>query len=176
MEEKFGISTKKFMMAELAAKAHAMPDFIITNYTGLSSQEMEKLRRGLSMVSSEYCAVKNSIAKRALGELDIPDFDQLFKGQVGIGFAGDIIKASKALVGFAKEYKALKLRGALIDGKFEGADKVEFLAALPSKEALLGMVAAYMKSPITGFVGVLKGLLRNFVCAVNEIKKKKEKG
>ena len=173
MEEKFGISTKKYMLDELAAKVHAMPDFIITNYNGLSSQELEKLRRGLSAVSSKYCVVKNSIAKRAFSGLEISDFDQLFKGEVGIGFSGDIIKASKALVGFAKEYKALKLRGALIDGKFEDAHRVEFLAALPPKEALLGMVASYMKSPITGFVGVLNGLLRNFVCVVNEIKKKR---
>ncbi|MCQ9206312.1 MAG: 50S ribosomal protein L10 [Omnitrophica bacterium] len=173
MEEKFGISTKKYMLAELASKAQDMPDFVITNYNGLSSQEMEKLRRELNMVSSKYCVVKNAIAKRTFRELEIPDFDQLFKGEIGIGFAGDIIKASKTLVGFAKKYKALKLRGALIDGKFEDVSRVEYLAALPSKEALFGMVASYMKSPITGFVGVLSGLLRNFVCAVNEIKKKR---
>jgi len=63
-----------------------------------------------------------------------------------------------------------------IDGKIEDRDRIKQLATLPPREVLLALAFAYMKSPITDFVGVLKNLLRNFVYALNEIKKKKEGG
>jgi len=176
MEEKFGIVTKKYMLDELKEKFGASSDFVITNYKGLSSQAIEKLRKELRKTSSGYFVVKNSTVRRALNELNIKDLEEYIEGEVGIGFTSDIIKASKALVDFAKENKALKLGGAYIDGKPQPADKIKQLAALPPREVLYAMVLSYMKSPITGFVGILNNLLKNFIYAISEIKKKKEGG
>ncbi len=176
MEEKYGISTKRFMLEELAGKIAASQDFIITNYKGLSSLEVETLRKKLSKSRSRYVVVKNSIAKRAFKQADLEGLEELVKGETGVGFLGDTIEASKAFVDFSKEHASLKLNAAFIDGKIENLDRIQRLAALPPKEVLLSLVLSYMKSPITGFVGVLSGLLRNLVYAINEIKKKREGG
>lgn len=173
MEEKFGIKTKMFMLEELKAMFGSSPDFIITNYKGLNSQEIEKLRRNLTKVSSKYFVVKNSIARRVLDQLDLKDLSKFIEGEVGIGFVGDAIGASKAFADFSKAHASFKLSCAFIDGKIEGAGRIKELAALPPRDILLGLVCSYMKSPITRFVGVLKGLLRNLVYAINEIKSKK---
>ena len=175
MDEKFGISTKKSMLGELKEQFQNAPDFVVTNYKGLDASEIEQLRVALHGVSSRYYIVKNSIAKRALDELEIADVKEFIKGEVGIGFTGDILKASKALAGFAKEHKSFKLTCAVLDGKREGSDRIQYLATVPSKEALLGLAVTYMKSPITGFVGVLSGVLRKLVGVMNAIKEKKEK-
>ena len=176
MEEKYGISTKRFMLEELAKKFAASPDFVITNYKGLSSLEVETLRKKLSKSRSRYVVVKNSIVKRAFKQADIKGFDELVNGETGVGFLGDAIEASKAFVDFSKEHSSLKMNAAFIDGKIENLDRIKCLAALPPKEVLLALVLNCMKSPITGFVGVLSGCLRNLVYAINEIKKKKEGG
>jgi len=176
MEEKFGITTKKFIVNEIKEKFEKSPDFIFTNYKGLSSSDLEKLRKKLNASSSRYLVMKNSLAKRALSELEIKDLDKYIEGEVGIGFANDIIATSKALVDFAKEHAYLKVSCAFIDGKLETSDRIKHLAMLPSKEVLIAMILNAMKNPITGFVGVLKAVLRNFVYAVSEIKKKKEGG
>jgi large subunit ribosomal protein L10 len=49
------------------------------------------------------------------------------------------------------------------------------LAALPSKEILLGRVVGGIKAPITGFVNTLAGVIRKFVYVVDAIKTSKEK-
>lgn len=175
MEEKFGISTKKYMLDEMKGKFGSKRDFIITNYKGLSSLEMEKLRKKLNKVSSKYLVVKNAIAKRAFGEMGIKDVEQFLKGEIGIDFTDDIIKSSKALLDFSKEHRNFKISSAFIDGKVETGGRVKFLATIPSREALLGLVVSRMKSPITGFHGVLQGLLRNLVYIVSEIQKKRGK-
>lgn len=175
MEEKFGISTKKFMLREIKDKFRDYPDLIITNYKGLKVTELEELRKKLGTASSRYFVVKNSIAKRALGELKHDGLKQFVNGETGIGFTGDILKASSALADFMKTHKSLKVNCALIDGKIETVDRVRYLATLPSKEALLSMAVTYIKSPITGFVGALSGLLRKLVITVSEIRKNKDK-
>ena len=176
MEEKFGLRTKMYIMEEVKEKLKEHPNFIITNYKGLSSQEVETLRKKLNTVSSAYFVVKNSIAKRALGQLELNELAEFIQGETGIGLVGDVIETSKTLVDFSKDHSALKVNCAFIDGKVEGVDRIKQLAALPPKNVLLAMIATYMKSPITGFVGVLQGLLRNLVYAINEIKNKKEGG
>lgn len=174
MEEKFGIQTKMFMLEELKEKFNTYPNFIITNYKGLTSQEVESLRKLLGESSSLYCVVKNSIAKRVLDQIKLKDMDQFIQGEVGIGFAGDAIGASKALVDFSRGHSSLKIQCGFLDGKLEASARIKQLAALPPKEILLSLLFSCMKSPITGFVGVLNGLLRNFVYAINEIKNKRE--
>jgi len=175
MDEKFGIKTKKCMLDELKARLQNTPDFVITNYKGLSNLEIEKLRKSLNKNSSEYIVVKNALVKRAFSEIDRGELGELIEGETGIGFTADILKASKALVDFRREFKALKVKCAFIDGKKEGSERIQYLATLPSREVILAMVLTYIKSPITGFVGVLGGLVRNFVCVVDEIRKKREK-
>ncbi|MEE9499747.1 MAG: 50S ribosomal protein L10 [Candidatus Omnitrophota bacterium] len=173
MEEKYGISTKRFMCDELKEKFKSSPNFFITNYKGLNTLELDTLRKELNKSASKYFVVKNSIAERVFGELDMKDLNRFVKGEVGIGFISDVIEASKIFAGFSKKHPSFKLNCAFLDGKLEGADRIKHLAALPPKEVLMSLVLLCMKSPITGFVGVLKNLLRNFVYAINEIKNKK---
>ena len=175
MEEKFGLSTKKFMLEALKEKFNSSPNFIMTNYKGLSALEVDLLRRELRKASSEYFVVKNSMAKRVFDQLKLEGPEEFLKGEVGIGFAGDVIKASKAVVGFSKEHSSLKLNAAFIDGKLENADRIKELAALPPRDVLLGILLNCLNGPITGFSRVLNGLLRNFAHVIDEIKNKKPK-
>jgi len=172
MEEKFGISTKKLMHEELKEKFSSTRDFIITNYKGLSSLEIEKLRKELNKASSRYFVVKNSIAKRVFSQLKLEKMNEFIKGEVGIGFTENVLGASKALVKFAKENNVFKIKCAFLDGQAESADRIQALAALPSKEVLLAMTLSSMKSPITGFVGTLRGLLQSLLSVLTEIRKK----
>ena len=158
------------MAEELKEKFKSSPNFFVTNYKGLKNLDMEALRKDLNKSGSKYFIVKNSIAERVLSELKMKDLNQFITGEVGIGFIGDIIQASKVFAGFSKKHPSLKLKCAFLDGNLEGADRIKHLAELPPKEVLMALVAIYMKSPITGFVGVFKSLLRNLVYAINEIK------
>ncbi|HOO12400.1 MAG TPA: 50S ribosomal protein L10, partial [Bacillota bacterium] len=50
---------------------------------------------------------------------------------------------------------------------------IKSLASLPSKEVLVAQVLGGLNAPITGFVNVLQGNIRNLVYALNAIAEKK---
>jgi large subunit ribosomal protein L10 len=52
------------------------------------------------------------------------------------------------------------------------AAEVERLAALPSREVLLGQVVGTMQAPLSGVVGVLAAVVRGLVGVVAALEKK----
>ena len=75
---------------------------------------------------------------------------------------------------FAKENKELKVKVGVLDGKVIGADEIKALASLPPKEVLIAKMLGSMNAPISGFVNVLQGTIRNVVYALEAVRKQKE--
>ncbi|MEK7376092.1 MAG: 50S ribosomal protein L10, partial [Candidatus Margulisiibacteriota bacterium] len=59
------------------------------------------------------------------------------------------------------------------EGRFVDASMVKKIASLPTREVLIAMALAGMKSPITSFVNVLSGPIRKLVYTLDAISKKK---
>lgn len=175
-EIKFGRLCKEKMVEELISYAKESPNFVITNYAGVAVSDMERLRRNVKKSSGRYIVVKNSMLKIVFDKLKLQEEIGRIEGGMGISFAGDdIISACRDLVAFAKENTKFKIRGAVIDGKSVDHEKVKVLASLPARDVLLAIVVGGIKSPITGFVNTLSGILRKFVYVVDAIKTDKEK-
>lgn len=173
-KDKFGRVCKERMRDELASRFEEHPNFFITSYMGLSNAELELLRRSLKKSSSSYFVVKNSILKVIFDKLKLKDQGPLIEGGVGISLVGmDFISVCKTLVGFTKEHQSLKIKGAYLDGKNISPEKIKEIAVLPARDILLAQVVGGIKSPITGFVNVLGGVLRKFVYCLDAIKKTK---
>jgi large subunit ribosomal protein L10 len=120
--------------------------------------------------------VKNSILNVVLDQLKIESMKDLVDGGVGVSLSGDdVIATTKVLVNFSKTHEKFQIKGAYIDGKLMGPDKIKEIASLPSREVLLARMVGGMKAPITGFVMVLGGVIRKFVYAIDAVKQKKEK-
>jgi len=173
--EKFGKKCKQIMMTEMKAAMKGRPNIFITNYMGLSTGELESLRRDMDKMSAAYFIVKNSFTRKVFEELKYQDAVATIEGGVGLGLAGDdIVSAAKVLSKFAKEHDKLKIQAAILDGKFVPASRVKEIASLPAREVLLARIAGGMMAPITGFVMVLGGTLRKFVYCIGAIKRSKE--
>ena len=73
-----------------------------------------------------------------------------------------------------KENKELKVKVGVLDGKVIGADEIKALASMPPKEVLIAKMLGSMNAPISGFVNVLQGTIRNVVYALEAVRKQKE--
>ncbi|MCX5685928.1 MAG: 50S ribosomal protein L10 [Candidatus Omnitrophica bacterium] len=176
LAEKIGKLCKDKMIAELLLRFEKHPNFIITNYMGSSTSDMEALRRNLKKASANYFVVKNSVLKLVFGKIKLEEESSQVEGGIGISFAGgDVVSACNVLVGFAKTHDKFKIKGGVIEGKRTPADRIRRLASLPPKNVLIAQVVGGIKSPITGFVNVLGGVLRKFVYAIDAIKVSREK-
>ena len=68
----------------------------------------------------------------------------------------------------------MEIKGGLVEGTVIDAEGVKALANLPSREILLARLLGSMQSPITGFVTVLQGNIRNLVYALDQVRQQKE--
>lgn len=172
----YGKLCKDRMIGEIVNDLKERPNFFITNYMGSSVSDLESVRKNLRPSKGSFFVVKNSMMNVVLDQLKLEEVKKLIDGGVGISLSGeDVIAASKVLVNFAKTHEKFKIKGAVIDGKLIAVDKINRMASLPTREVLLAQVVRTMKAPITGFVGVLGGLLRKFVYVVDAVRSGKEK-
>ena len=71
---------------------------------------------------------------------------------------GSVVEVARALVDSLKEFPALELRGALLDGTlFEGKAGVEQLAKFPTKSEAIAQVVTLVVSPAKKLVAQVKG-------------------
>jgi len=175
-QEKLARLCKETMVKEIVSRFKENPNFVITNYMGSSVLDMELLRKNLKKSSSDYLVVKNSILKVVFDNLKLESENSKIEGGVGISLSGDdIIATCKTLVTFSKDHDKFKIKGAVIDGKPMPVEKIKQLASLPPRDVLIAQVVGGIKSPITGFVNTLGGILRKFVYVVDAIKVSKSK-
>ncbi len=174
--EKFGKLCKEKMMEELLLRFTNHPNFVITSFMGTSTGDLEQLRRNLKKSQGNYFVVKNSILRIIFNKMKLEEETSKVEGGMGISLCGEDIAATcSILVNFSKTNDKFKIKGAVIEGKRMSADKVKELASLPPRNVLIAKVVGGIKSPITGFVNTLGGVLRKFVYVVDAIKVSKEK-
>ncbi|OBG28964.1 50S ribosomal protein L10 [Mycobacterium sp. 852002-51057_SCH5723018] len=127
---------------------------LITEYRGLTVAHLAELRRSLAG-SATYTVAKNTLIKRAASDAGIEGLDELFAGPTAIAFVqGEPVDAAKAIKTFAKENKALVIKGGYMDGHPLTVAEVERIADLESREVLLAKLAGAMKGNLAKAAGL----------------------
>ncbi len=137
---------------------------ILTNYSGLSVAELNRLRNKMRETGSGYHVVKNRLVKLALQEAGLPVPEELLQGPTAIGFCyEDVVTPAKVLSEYAKESKELTIKGGFLGERVIDGQGILSLADLPSRDVLLAQLLSGVQSPIAGLVNVLSGPLRGLV-------------
>ncbi len=61
---------------------------------------------------------------------------------------------AKALADFAKEHKALEIKGGFVENALVDAAGVKAIAALPSREELIAKIMGTLLNPVRGFMAM----------------------
>jgi len=145
---------KATAVADIAEQFRDSTATVITEYRGLSVANLAELRRSLAP-SATYSVAKNTLIRRAASEAGIEGLDELFVGPTAIAFvSGEAVDAAKALKTFAKEHKALVIKGGYMDGHPLTVAEVERIADLESREVLLAKLAGAMKANLSKAAGL----------------------
>jgi len=125
-------------VADIAEQFKGSTATLVTEYRGLTVANLKDLRRSLGD-SATYTVAKNTLVKRAAAEAGIDGLDELFVGPTAIAFVkGEAVDAAKALKTFAKDNKALVIKGGYMDGRALSVSEVETIADLESREVAAG--------------------------------------
>jgi large subunit ribosomal protein L10 len=165
---------KEATIAELREQIASAKNLFFTNYQGLTVEEITKLRTELRKDGSTYGVVKNTLFKRAAGDLGT-QLDDILAGPTGVVFAGeDPVGPAKALKAFSDSTKPVDVKGAFIDGKLVDRAQVGILAALPPKQELLARLVGSLSAPLSGLVRVLSGNQSGLVRVLNAIREQRD--
>jgi len=135
------------------------PHFYLVDLTGLNAEQTSELRRNCFKNEIKLLVVKNKLLHKAFenSEIDYTALYECLKGNTAVMFTQVANGPAKML----KEYKTKKqeipaLKGAYAEESFfVGADKLEELVAIKSKNELIADVVALLQSPIKNVVSGL---------------------
>ena len=107
-------------------------------------------------------------------EAGIEGLDELFAGPTAIAFVtGEPVDAAKAIKTFAKEHKALVIKGGYMDGHPLTVAEVERIADLESREVLLAKLAGAMKGNLAKAAGLFNAPASQVARLVAALQEKK---
>jgi large subunit ribosomal protein L10 len=151
------------------------PNYFLVNSDSVSSPEMTELKKALKDSGANFMIVKNTLFRLAAQETNQPNQVQELADSTGVIVCGeDPTEAAKALAEVQKEYKNLDTKFAILFGEAEESDKVKELSEIPSREELLAKLVGSLNSPLSGFVSVAQGNVRQLLTALSEVQKNKE--
>ena len=162
---------KATAVADIAEQFKASTATVVTEYRGLTVANLAELRRSLGD-SATYTVAKNTLVKRAASEAGIEGLDELFAGPTAIAFVnGEPVDAAKAIKKFAKDNKALVIKGGYMDGKALSMAEVEKIADLESREVLLAKLAGAMQANLSKAVYLIAAPLNQAARALGALER-----
>ena len=167
-------SQKAAAIAQIKAKAETASIAVVTEFKGMTVEELTRLRVKVRESGGECLVVKNTLARIAFTDGAHDSIKDMFKENCAIvlGFA-DPVAVAKAVTEFAKTSKLYEVRHGSLEGKVLSAAQVDDLAKLPSKEQLLGQLLGTMNAVPTSFVSLFANMVRPLLYALKAIEEKK---
>lgn len=165
-------SEKTAAVAELKNRFSNSAGAVLTEYRGLSVAELRELRRSLGD-DATYAVSKNTLTKIAAHDVGLEGLDEHLIGPTAIAFIdGDPVQVAKGLRNFAKTHEELVIKAGIIDGAIVGAESVNKLADLESRETLLTKMAGAMKGSLFSAAGLFNAPLAQAARAFGALESK----
>ena len=170
------LEDKERVTQELFEQLKESGTIYLTDFTGLDVQAMTEFRSRLRMEGLGYRVVKNTLMKRALKDLDLPDLSEHLDGPTGLVLSeSDPVVPAKVVKEFAKEHDDRPvIKIGVIDREEVSPDHVNQLADLPPYEVLLGSIAGSLTAGVSGVVGVLNAIMRDIADMIDQVAHKAE--
>jgi large subunit ribosomal protein L10 len=161
---------KEAVIAEAAQLLSDRENLFVSDYRGLTVEQLTELRGKLRESGATFKVVKNTLGGIAADRSGRENAKELLTGPTAVTFCGeDLVAAAKALADFARTNPQLVVRGGLLSAALIDAAGVKALASLPPRDVLVAQVVGTMAAPITGLVTVLHGTISGFVRALNQV-------
>lgn len=151
---------KAIIIEKLSEQLKQYPHFYLVDVTGLNAQQTSDLRRNCFKQEIKMVVVKNTLLEKVFDASDI-DFSPLvpvLKGSTAVMFCNVANVPAKLIkeAGKATGYPALKAAYAE-EGFYVGAEQLDALIAIKSKNEVIADVVALLQSPAKNVISALSG-------------------
>lgn len=169
------MEAKKAIVSEVAGIAAKAPSAIAAEYSGITVEDMTRLRQSARTAGVYLRVIRNTLARRAL---ENTKFDCMRDGLVGpllLAFSdNEPGSAAKIIRDFAKANDKLVVKLVVLDGKLLPPSDIETLATLPSREQAISMLMGVMQAPVTKLACTLAEPYARLVRTIAAVRDKKQ--
>jgi len=162
-------TVKDLYIESVSQSLEGVGDCVVVGLAGLSAEDSHQVRRDLRAKQVQVMVVKNRLASIALDKVGLGDVKGVLDGPCALAWgAGSVVELAKAIQKWADELPAVEVRGGYTDGAVLSAADVKALSDLPSREELLGRVAAQLTATAGRVVALATGPAGRVVSQIKE--------
>jgi large subunit ribosomal protein L10 len=157
---------KAVVVNEAKERLEKANSFLLVDYKGINVEDVTELRKRFRESDVEYKVYKNTLFKRATGELGLEAIHEQLQGTVAVAFGyTDVVAPARVLNQFIKDHPktTISVKAGVVEGTVMDANQMKALGDLPSKEVLLSML-----------LSALQGSIRNLAYSLDQIREQKE--
>jgi large subunit ribosomal protein L10 len=170
-----GLEEKKAIVAEVNETAASALSLVIADARGVASNDMTALRATARENRITLRVVRNTLAKRALEGTEYECVADTLTGPSLLGFSmEDPGAAARLFKDFASSNEKFEVKALSVSGKLLGADQLDVLAKLPTREQALATLMSVMQAPIVKFVRTTNEIPTKLVRAVAAVRDQKQ--
>jgi large subunit ribosomal protein L10 len=152
-------SEKLEVIEQLTQEINSYNHYYLADISDLNAEVTSELRRLCSKREVKLIVVKNTLLRKAL-ENSAKNSAELYDAltnNTSVMFSNTGNVPAKLIKEFSKKYKKPVLKGAYVEEcAYVGADQLEALIDVKSKEELLGGIIATLQSPVRNVLGALQ--------------------
>ena len=149
---------KDTIIVELGKKLQEFPHFYLVDVHGLNAEATSELRRKCFKNDIKMVVVKNKVLHQAFEASDV-DFSGLYgslKGSTAVMFSQTANLPAKLLKEYAKAGVPSLKAAYAEEGIYVGADKLDELVAIKSKNEVIAEIVALLQSPAKNVISALQ--------------------
>ena len=152
---------KAQILESISAQLSETPNFYITDISGLNAGQTSNLRRECFEKDIKLVVVKNTLFRKALEALQIEEVAQVYpalEGSTAIMYCETPNAPAKLIKKFndAGSDKPLLKAAYVQECAFVGADKLNELCNIKSREELIADVVALLQAPARNVISALQ--------------------
>lgn len=147
---------KKPVINEIAGNIQGAQSVVLVHYSGINVEADTELRKELREAGIVYKVYKNTMMKFAFQGTDCEALLKHLDGPNAIAVSKDDATAPARIISkYGKKAPTMKMLAGIVEGKYYDEAGVAALAAVPSREELLGKLLGSLQSPIANLARVL---------------------
>ena len=149
------------IIESISAQLNEYPNFYVTDIAGLNAEQTSKLRRECFAQGIKLSVVKNTLFAHVLRNVeneDMKTLEQALVGNTAIMYTNTPAAPGKLIKKLQKEgFSKPIVKGAYVqECVFLGEDKLDQLAAIKTREELIGDIIGLLQSPIRNILSALE--------------------
>lgn len=167
---------KEKIVERLSTELEKAKLVVFADYKGVPSSSINALRKELRKENIKYEVLKKNLVQIALDNIKIKVDIGKHKGPLALAVSNDDeVLPAKIIRSFAQKEKedVLKMVGGILEKEYLSEEAINALSKLPGKEELIAKAVGSIKAPLSNFVGVLGGTVRQLIYVLKAVGDKK---